>query len=446
MRRLIAVLAALGLVLVLGASQALAADKPNDKGKGPKDNDTRSSCWRSTTSTATSSRRRPGRSRSGCCNPVLNSSGVADGLGRATGSRRRRRVPRDAHQEAARAEPEHDHRRRRRPDRRDAADLGALPRRADDRGAQRDRPRRAPASATTSSTRASTSCCACRTAAATRSTAAGGDGFAGADFQYLAANVFDEGDGRERSCPPYADPEDRQREGRFIGMTLEGDADDRHADRRRRPRLPRRGRHGRTRSCRSSQRERRARRSSSCSTRAAQNPPAPGLPARRTRLPTRTSTSASTSAAPRSTEIANGLDRRSTSSSARTRTRRTSARSTASSSRAPRRSAAGHRHRPGRSTARRRTCSRRRRRTTDRHAGRREGRATLTALVDRSTGSSSAPIANRVVGSITADIPRSATPERHERCRRALDGRRDRRRAARGDGADRLRRRRRSRS
>jgi hypothetical protein len=48
-----------------------------------------------------------------------------------------------------------------------------------------------------------------------------GDGFGGADFQYLAANVIDEGSG-ESLLPPY---EIRSFDGvkvGFIGLTLEG--------------------------------------------------------------------------------------------------------------------------------------------------------------------------------------------------------------------------------
>ncbi len=55
--------------------------------------------------------------------------------------RRRRRVPRDARSGARGDEPEHRRRLRRRPDRREPAPVGALPRRADDRGDEPDRAR-----------------------------------------------------------------------------------------------------------------------------------------------------------------------------------------------------------------------------------------------------------------------------------------------------------------
>ena len=58
-------------------------------------------------------------------------------------------------------------------------------------------------SATTSSTRAPTSCCGCSTAAATRSTAAtgrAGDPYDGADFDWLAANVVQQGHRRDAAA------------------------------------------------------------------------------------------------------------------------------------------------------------------------------------------------------------------------------------------------------
>ena len=73
MRRLIAVLAALGLVLVLGASQALAADKPNDNGKGPKDNDTKVQLLAINDFHGHLEPTTPGTIQVGCCNPVLTS-------------------------------------------------------------------------------------------------------------------------------------------------------------------------------------------------------------------------------------------------------------------------------------------------------------------------------------------------------------------------------------
>ena len=84
---------------------------------------------------------------------------------------------------------------RRRPDRRVAAGLGAVPRRADDRVPELPRPQRLVGSATTSSTRATRSCCACSSAAATPWTAASSaTTFNGAKFPFLGANVtFDNG-------------------------------------------------------------------------------------------------------------------------------------------------------------------------------------------------------------------------------------------------------------
>ena len=69
-------------------------------------------------------------------------------------------------------QPEHVRRRRRRPDRRQPAALGPLPRRADDRGDERDGPRRHRRRQPRVRRGRRPSCCACRTAAATRSTAA----------------------------------------------------------------------------------------------------------------------------------------------------------------------------------------------------------------------------------------------------------------------------------
>ena len=61
----------------------------------------------------------------------------------ANGRRRRAaRVPRDLRQDAADGQHEHDVRRVRRPRRREPADVGALPRRADRRGDEPDGPRR----------------------------------------------------------------------------------------------------------------------------------------------------------------------------------------------------------------------------------------------------------------------------------------------------------------
>ena len=82
----------------------------------------------------------PGSIQVGCCNAVKTSGRRR--AGREDGPGRWDRVPRDAHQAAARGELEHDHRRRRRSDRREPARVGAVPRRADDRGDERARARR----------------------------------------------------------------------------------------------------------------------------------------------------------------------------------------------------------------------------------------------------------------------------------------------------------------
>ena len=87
MRRTIAVLAALGLMLVLAAPQALAADGPNDRTR--RTTTRTSSCSRSTTSTAISQPNTPGSIQVGCCNPVVNRRACRPGG-------RRRRCPRAA--------------------------------------------------------------------------------------------------------------------------------------------------------------------------------------------------------------------------------------------------------------------------------------------------------------------------------------------------------------
>ena len=63
----------------------------------------------------------------------------ADRLDPEDHARRRHRLSRDMDQEAPDGEPEHGHGGRRRPDRREPARLGAVPRRADDRGDELDR-------------------------------------------------------------------------------------------------------------------------------------------------------------------------------------------------------------------------------------------------------------------------------------------------------------------
>ena len=76
--------------------------------------------------------------------------------------------------------------------------------------------------ATTSSTRASTSSCACRRGGCHPVDGCqDGDGFAGADFDFLAANVFDQDTGRTL-FPPYSIRNLHGTRVAFIGMTLEG--------------------------------------------------------------------------------------------------------------------------------------------------------------------------------------------------------------------------------
>ena len=77
MRRTIAVLAALGLMLVLGAPQALAANGPKDK--PPKDNDTYVQLLAINDLHGHLAPNTPGTIQTGCCNPVNNSSGVQTG-------------------------------------------------------------------------------------------------------------------------------------------------------------------------------------------------------------------------------------------------------------------------------------------------------------------------------------------------------------------------------
>ena len=119
MRRTLAVLAALGLMLVLGVPRRLP---PTGRRTSPRRrttnhvqllaiNDLHGHLEPNT----------PGTIQTGCCNAVNNSSGVQTGWAAKTVPRRWHRVPRDAHQAAARAELQHDHRRRRRPDRREPA-------------------------------------------------------------------------------------------------------------------------------------------------------------------------------------------------------------------------------------------------------------------------------------------------------------------------------------
>ena len=70
-----------------------------------------------------------------------------------------------------------------------------------------------------------------------------GDGFAGGSFKFLSANVRN-ATTHETVFPPYGIKEFGGVKIAFIGVTLEGDADDRRAGRDPGLRVPRRGRHG----------------------------------------------------------------------------------------------------------------------------------------------------------------------------------------------------------
>ena len=132
---------------------------------------------------------------------------AADRLGRPSRARRDagvrwRRVPRNARPCAAGDQPEHTVRVRRRPDRRDAARLGAVPRRADDRGLQPDGPRlqrRRQPRVRRGRRRAAAQNGGCHPTEG----CFGGDGFDGASFDFLAANVAYKDSG-ETIFPPYA--------------------------------------------------------------------------------------------------------------------------------------------------------------------------------------------------------------------------------------------------
>ena len=367
MRRLIAVLAALGLVLVLGASQALAADKPNDNGKGPKDNDTKVQLLAINDFHGHLEPTTPGTIQVGCCNPVLNSSGVQTGWAA-------RSVPAGGVEylathikQPARTELEHDHRRRRRPDRREpAASRGssttsprsiALNRSAStchgvgnhefdegDRRAAAHAERRLPPRPTT-----------CR-----------GDGFAGRRLPVPRGERVPTRRRTRPSCPPYEIQEDRQREDRVHRAHARGHADVVTPTGVAGLDFRRRGRHGQRAGARlrNEQGVRGVRRPAPPGR--LPEPPASRLPAPANPDATRTSTSASTSAEPRSSSRRTGSTRRSTSSSAPTRTAPYICTRSDGQARHERRVVRprGHRHRPDDRPTRRRTSSRRRRRTT----------------------------------------------------------------------------------
>ena len=217
----------------------------------------------------------PGTIQVGCCNPVRNTHGRADRVDAEDRAGGRHRVPRHAHQDAAGHEPEHDHGRRRRPDRREPARLGALPRRAHDRGVELDRHgrhrrrqprvrrgrRRAAADAATATSSAATAAIPSTAARTARP-------FGGSLFQYLAANVFYAGTD-ETILPPYEVRKVGNAKIAFIGLTFEGTPDRRDAERPSRGSSSGRRSRRSTRSSTSCATSRASRRSSCCCTRAA---------------------------------------------------------------------------------------------------------------------------------------------------------------------------------
>ena len=346
MRRLIAVLAALGLVLALGASQALAADKPNDNGKGPKDNDTKVQLLAINDFHGHLEPTTPGTIQVGCCNPVQRPACRRAGRGRfrrAASSTSPRTSRRCATQNSNTITV-------------GAGDLigasplisGALPRRARDRGAQRDRPRRdrrrqprvrrghrrAPPHA--------------ERRLPPRRRLPDGDAVPRRDLPATSRPTCSARATDETSCPPYEIRKFDNAKIAFIGLTLEGTPTivtptgvaglDFRDEVETINALVQKLRN-----------ENGVARSSSCSTRAASRTRRrsrsirPGEPRRlhgRQQLRQLRRGRDHRRSRPAST-------RRSTSSSAPTRTRRTSARSAASSSRAPSSfGRAGHRHRP----------------------------------------------------------------------------------------------------
>ena len=135
------------------------------------------------------------------------------------------------------------HRRRRRPHRRLDLHLGHVPRRAVGRVAQRDGPRRQQRRQPRVRRGHRPSCCACRTAAATRSTAATSptSRTPGRDFQWLAANVVKK-DGGGTLLPGDLGQGRRRHQGRLHRHDPRGHPDAGQPGRRRVGRLQGRGR------------------------------------------------------------------------------------------------------------------------------------------------------------------------------------------------------------
>ena len=396
MKRTIAVLAALALTLVLGASQALAAKSPGNAQHTSVQllaiNDLHGHLAPTT----------PGTVQVGCCNPVLTNGG-SDRLDAEDGARRRHRVSRHAHQDASHRELQHDHRRRRRPDRREPARVRALPRRADDRGAELDRPGRRRGRQPRVRRGRSRAPAHADGGLSSGRRVPGRSPFAGAFFQYLAANVFYEGTD-ETILPEYEVQDGRRQEDRLHRADPRGHADDRDADRGRGPRVPARGRDGqraRPRAQEGAGRQgvRRPDPPGRHAGAAGAGVPRSGRPARRVRRrqPVRRTSTGRRSRASRTVSTPReGDHQRPHAPAVHLHDRRTS------SSRARRRSAAWSRTStsaidPGEQRDDRK-CGQ-----PHRHAERR-ARSRRPRRSSRSTPTLSAPLANKVVGEITADI------------------------------------------
>ena len=140
-------------------------------------------------------------------------------------ARGRRRVPGHARPDAQPPQPEHARGRGRRPRRRQPAAVGAVPRRADDRGDERRSGSTSTRSATTSSTRAPPSCCGSSAAAATRATAAATARRSAARASASWPPTWSAGAPARPLFPPYAIRKLGGVRIGFIGMTLEGTPD-----------------------------------------------------------------------------------------------------------------------------------------------------------------------------------------------------------------------------
>ena len=205
--RLLGAAGALALVL---ASPA-AAHKRHHHHHHHTPRTSRSSSSRSTTSTATS--QPPGRRHGHRPRPTAPPR-VDDRPGGAE-------YPREPSRELSAANPQHARRLGRRPDRRQPAAVRALPRRADDRG---DEPLGLDLNAVGNHEFDEGAAELLRMQNGGCHPVDGchdGDGFAGADFHFLAANVIDNATGKT-ALPALRDPTFDGVKVGFIGMTLEG--------------------------------------------------------------------------------------------------------------------------------------------------------------------------------------------------------------------------------